>query len=75
MSTEIEKKISEGLVPQIQGISLENAKLNMLILEKESELKKSPLYMEVQNLKKTLADNEELDTKLRDDAKDMMLTS
>jgi hypothetical protein len=47
----------------------------MLILEKEAKLKNSQLYMEVQNLKKTLADNEALDEKLREEAKDMMLTS
>ena len=51
---EIQKQV-EGLVPAIQAAEIVISRLATEILEREQELKKSPLYLEIQQLKNALA--------------------
>lgn len=62
-----------SLIPTIQSLTLENMQLNTAILQKEIELKQSPIYLELQELKnkQELVTRKEED--LRNEAKQAML--
>lgn len=63
----------ESLVPTIQSLSLESMQLNTAILQKEIELKQSPLYLELQEMKHKLEVVNRKEEEMRNEAKQIML--
>lgn len=63
----------ESLVPTIQSLNLESMQLNTAILQKEIELKQSPLYLELQEMKHKLEVVNRKEEYIRNEAKQIML--
>lgn len=62
-----------SLIPTIQSLTLENMQLNTAILQKEIELKQSPIYLELQELKNKQELVTRKEEEIRNEAKQIML--
>ena len=63
----------ESLVPTIRSLTLESMQLNTAILQKEIELKQSPIYLELQEMKHKLEVVNRKEEDIRNEAKQIML--
>ena len=65
----------QGLIPTIQSNAIEMLELQAELARKEEELKSSPLYREVEEIRQMLKSAEKYDTEMRENGKMMMLTN
>ena len=72
MTTSIQNRV-EGIVPMLQNLGLESLKLQAIVMEKESALKASELYQELQSAKLELQTNEAQQAALREQGKELMI--
>lgn len=63
------------LIPTIQSNAIEMLELQAELARKEEELKSSPLYREVEEIRQMLKSAEKYDTEMRENGKMMMLTN
>lgn len=63
----------EWLIPEIQSIIIDNAELNISLLELEQELKNMKIHDHINRIKNKIKENEEREAQLREQGKQIML--